>query len=76
MASPLVRKLEPPPKQTIYFVTATKYNARVNKIRYVIERMIAHFKTWRILHADYGRPIVTFEETISTVVGLHFYANG
>ncbi|MGI9001500.1 MAG: transposase family protein [Pseudonocardia sp.] len=50
-----------------------KYNTRVNKIRYVVERTIAHFKTWRILHTDYRRPIATFEETISTVVGLHFY---
>jgi hypothetical protein len=25
----------------------------VNRIRYVIERVIANFKTWRIMHTDY-----------------------
>ena len=45
-------------------------------IRYVIERTIANFKTWRILHTDYRRPIATVTETISTVVALHFYAYG
>ena len=53
-----------------------KLNTQVNRIRYVIERTIANFKTWRILHTDYRRPIATFTETISTVVALHFYAYG
>ena len=53
-----------------------KFNTQVNRIRYVIERTIANFKTWRILHTDYRRPITTFTETISTVVALHFYAYG
>ena len=46
----------------------------VNKIRYVIEQVIANFKTWRIMHTDYRRPLATFPETISAVVALHFYA--
>jgi DDE superfamily endonuclease/Helix-turn-helix of DDE superfamily endonuclease len=50
-----------------------EYNTQVNKIRYVIEQVIANFKTWRIMHTDYRRPIETFPETISAVVGLHFY---
>ncbi len=53
-----------------------KYNTQVNKIRYVIERTIANFKTWRIMHTDYRRPLSTFTATISTVIALHFYANG
>ena len=51
-----------------------EFNTQVNKIRYRIEQVIANFKTWRILHTDYRRPLATFEETISTVVALHFYA--
>ena len=39
-------------------------------LRYVI----ANFKTWRIMHTDYRRPLATFPETISAVVALHFYA--
>jgi hypothetical protein len=49
------------------------FNTQVNKIRYVIEQVVANFKIWRILHTDYRRPINTFAETISSVVALHFY---
>lgn len=50
------------------------FNTQVNKLRAVIERMVANFKTWRIMHTDYRRPLDTFQQTISTVVVLHFYA--
>jgi hypothetical protein len=50
-----------------------EYNKEVNKIRYVIEQVIANFETWRIIHTDYRRPIETFPEAISAVIGLHFY---
>lgn len=49
------------------------FNTQINKIRYVIEQIIANFKTWRIMHTDYRRPLATFGTTISAVVGLHFY---
>ena len=51
-----------------------EFNKQVNKIRYVIEQVIANFKTWRIMHTDYRRPLATFPETISAVVALQFYA--
>jgi DDE superfamily endonuclease len=51
-----------------------EFNRQVNKIRYVIEQVIANFKTWRIMHTDYRRPLATFPETISAVVALYFYA--
>jgi hypothetical protein len=50
-----------------------KFNKAVNQIRYVVERAIANFKTWRIMHTDYRRPLTTFAQTISVVVGLYFY---
>ena len=50
------------------------FNTQINKIRYVIEQVIANFKTWRIMHTDYRRPLSTFTTTISTVIALHFYA--
>jgi DDE superfamily endonuclease/Helix-turn-helix of DDE superfamily endonuclease len=53
-----------------------EYNTQVNKFRWVIEQVIGNFKTWRIMHTDYRRPIGTFQETISAVVGLHFYKLG
>ncbi len=50
-----------------------EFSTQVNKIRYMIEQVIANFKTWGIMHTDYRRPIGTFDTTISAVVGLHFY---
>lgn len=51
-----------------------EFNTAVNRIRYMVERTIANFKTWRIVHTDYRRPLSTFKETISAVVNLHFFA--
>jgi hypothetical protein len=33
--------------------TQKDFNKQVNKIRHVIEQVIANFKTWRIMHTDY-----------------------
>jgi hypothetical protein len=33
-----------------------EFNTQINKIRYVIEQIIANFKTWRTMHTDYRRP--------------------
>ena len=51
-----------------------EFNKQVNKIRWVIEQVIANLKTWRILHTDYRRPINTFSITISAVIALHFWS--
>jgi hypothetical protein len=40
----------------------------------MIEQAIATFKTWRIMHTDYRRPLATLPQTISAAVALHFYA--
>ncbi|MFC8661809.1 hypothetical protein [Streptomyces sp. NPDC057199] len=29
---------------------------------------------WRIIHTDCRRPLKTFQETVSTVIALQFYA--
>jgi DDE superfamily endonuclease/Helix-turn-helix of DDE superfamily endonuclease len=50
-----------------------EFNKQINKVRYVIEQVIANFKTWRIMHTDYRRPLETFPATISAVIALHFY---
>jgi hypothetical protein len=50
-----------------------EYNSEVNKIRWMIEQVISHFKNWTPMHTDYRCPLKTFETTISAVVGLHFY---
>ena len=48
------------------------YNKTVNQVRYKIERVIANIKTWRVLHTSYRRPLDTFPETITAILGLIF----
>ena len=53
--------------------TPTRETTRtINRVRYLIERVIANLKTWRVLHTDYRRPYNTFETTIQAVTGLIF----
>lgn len=52
-----------------------KFNTTINKVRAVIEQVVAHLKNWRILHVDYRRPLATFPTTISAIIGLHFWLN-
>jgi hypothetical protein len=50
-----------------------EFNAQVNKLRAPVERAIAHLKSWRILHADYRRPLRTYVTSYRAAVGLHFF---
>jgi hypothetical protein len=50
-----------------------EFNTSINKIRYVIERAIAHFKTWRCMHTDYRRPKHTYATAFNAVRALHFF---
>ncbi len=50
-----------------------EFNTAINKIRYVIERAIANFKTWRCMHTDYRRPERTYATAFRAVRALHFF---
>lgn len=50
-----------------------EFNAKVNQIRYPIERTIANFKTWRTMHTDYRRPRHTYPAAFRAVRALHFF---
>ncbi|MCR2053453.1 transposase family protein [Actinomyces bowdenii] len=50
-------------------------NNSLNNIRYVVERTIAHIKSWKILAHDYRRPLETFKETITATLSLYTYTN-
>ena len=52
---------------------AKEENKSVNMIRQVVERTIAHIKSWRILHTDYRRPLHTFEQTITAALSLYVF---
>lgn len=38
-----------------------KNNRQINRLRSVVERMIAHIKTWRVLHSGFRRPLSSYE---------------
>jgi hypothetical protein len=50
-----------------------EFNTAINKIRYVIERAIANFKTWRCMFTDYRRPLRTYTTAFRAVRALHFF---
>ncbi|MGH3448130.1 MAG: transposase family protein [Nocardioidaceae bacterium] len=50
-----------------------QFNTAINRIRYVIERAIANFKTWRCMHTDYRRPLRTYPTAFRAVRALHFF---
>ena len=50
-----------------------EFNTAINRIRYVIERAIANFKTWRCMHTDYRRPQRTYATAFRAVRALHFF---
>jgi hypothetical protein len=50
-----------------------EFNTEINKIRYVVERAIANFKTWRCMFTDYRRPLRTYKTAFHTVRALHFF---
>ena len=52
---------------------AILFNVGHNRIRQVVERTIAHIKSWRILHTPYRRPLETFEQTITAALALYAF---
>ena len=52
---------------------AKKVSRSVNRIRYVVEQVNAHIKTWKILKEDYRRPLNTFLQTITATPMLYTY---
>lgn len=62
-------------KPGVKMAKAVKDNNRViNKLRVVVERVIAQIKTWRIFHTGFRRPVASYGRVFSVVRGLVFYA--
>jgi DDE superfamily endonuclease/Helix-turn-helix of DDE superfamily endonuclease len=51
-----------------------KNNAVISALRAPIERLIAHFKSWRIFHTDYRRPYRTYRDAFDAGRGLFFFS--
>jgi hypothetical protein len=49
-------------------------NAELSAYRAPIERVIAHFKSWRIFHTDYRRPYRTYRDSFDAARGLFFFS--
>lgn len=45
----------------------------ISGLRAPIERVIAHIKSWRILHTDYRRPLSTYRTSFLATIGLFFF---
>lgn len=51
-----------------------EYNSQVASFRAPVERLIAHFKNWKIFHSDYRRPYSTYEDAFDAARGLFFFS--
>ena len=51
-----------------------EYNADVSSLRAPVERLIAHFKSWRIFHTDYRRAYHTYHDAYDAARGLYFFS--
>jgi hypothetical protein len=49
-------------------------NAAISGLRAPVERLVAHFKSWRIMHTDYRRPYRTYRDTYDAARGLFFFS--
>jgi len=49
-------------------------NAVISALRAPVERLVAHFKSWRIFHTDYRRPYCTYRDAYDAARGLFFFS--
>jgi hypothetical protein len=49
-------------------------NAEISALRAPIERVVSHFKSWRIFHTDYRRPYRTYRDAYDAARGLFFFS--
>lgn len=51
-----------------------KNNTAISTLRAAIERVVAHFKNWKILHTDYRRPHHTYHNAYKAARALFFFS--
>jgi hypothetical protein len=61
------------PKSRELYIREHQYNNQISSYRAPVERAIAQLKTWRILFADYRRPLDTFRASFNAAIGLYFF---
>ena len=51
-----------------------EYNSQIASFRAPVERLAAHFKSWKIFHTDYRRPYHTYGDAFDAARGLFFFS--
>ena len=51
-----------------------EYNSQISSFRAPVERLIAHFKNWKIFHTDYRRPYATYHDAFDAARALFFFS--
>jgi len=51
-----------------------EYNSQISSFRAPVERLVAHFKNWKIFHTDYRRPYSTYHDAFDAARGLFFFS--
>ena len=51
-----------------------EYNSQIASFRAPVERLVAHFKNWKIFYADYRRPYRTYRDAFDAARGLFFFS--
>lgn len=51
-----------------------EYNSQIASFRAPVERLAAHFKSWKIFHSDYRRPYSTYDDAFDADRGLFFFS--
>jgi hypothetical protein len=49
-------------------------NTEISALRAPVERVISHFKSWRVFYTDYRRPHSTYREAYGAARGLFFFS--
>ena len=50
------------PKGDELTLSDKEYNSQISSFRAPVERLVAHFKNWKMLHTDYRRPYSTYPD--------------
>jgi DDE superfamily endonuclease/Helix-turn-helix of DDE superfamily endonuclease len=61
------------PEDRVLYIREHDYNNQVSSLRAPVERAVASLKTWRILFADYRRPLKTFLSSFRAAIGMYFF---
>ncbi len=51
-----------------------EYNSQISSFRAPIERLVGHFKNWKIFHTDYRRPYSTYQDAFDAARALFFFS--